>query len=249
MRLSGRRLSQGAPCASPSTESGGRPVPGSHLLAVSTSTTESARLWPTQQHVQDVHDRANATHACRFEEEAHVYYLDGVVVPSITQMLKKVGLIDDTYYTEESSERGRAVHALSAAYDLGALDVATCDSVYRPYLLAHVKVVELMRPRPTWLAVEEPAVHPHYRFGGRPDRVGVVFGLKAVWEVKSGAVERSHSIQTALQSILVAPRLGLPAHLVARFAEYLTANGKGRVLEHKNRHDCDKAYEIIRACT
>lgn len=186
--------------------------------------------------------------AFRFDPGPHEYIdtATGAVLPHITGMLEATGWIDDTWYTEESSDRGQAVHALTRDYDLDALDVATCHSPFRGYLLAHVKATGIFRPQ--WIAIEEPQVHPRLRFGGRPDRVGRIYGAAGVLEVKSGDPEKSHAIQTALQAILAADDFRLPADTLVRYALYLKDTGKFRLEQHKNKHDLDKARDIIRSC-
>ena len=184
----------------------------------------------------------------RFDSETHTY-IDletGSELCHITGMLARTGWIDDVWFTEESSERGRCVHTLTADYDLGALDVATCRTKYRGWLLAHVATMK--RIRHTWDRIEEPAVHPVYRFGGRPDRVGYALGLKTVFEVKSGVFQKSHQIQTALQAILDAAAGGLPAEHYQRLAEYLKPTGRGQIQLFKDRCDFDEAYRIIKVC-
>jgi hypothetical protein len=188
--------------------------------------------------------------AFRFDAGAHEYIEvgTGALLPHITGMLHATGWVDDTWFTEESSLRGQAVHRLTAEYDLGALDIESCTSRYRAYLLGHVKLMGIVRPK--WNAIEEPIVHPTFKFGGRPDRDGLVFspGLNAVWEVKAAIPQRSHQVQTALQAILVAPKLGLPPFAVKRFAEYLKPNGKFKVEEHKDARDFREAERVIRRC-
>lgn len=184
----------------------------------------------------------------RFNSNAHEYIdlLTGDVLPHITGMLERTGWIDDQWYTEESSDRGTAVHRLTADYDLGALHVESCTSIFRAYLLGHVKCVSIARP--TWHTVEEPFVHRTLRFGGRPDRDVTAYGQRGVWEVKSAAPARGHQIQTALQAILVADEAGLPPTALSRFVEYLKPNGKFKLEEHTNRKDFDEAYRVIREC-
>lgn len=181
-------------------------------------------------------------------DAANHEYIDaaGCVLPHITGMLEQTGWIDDRWYTEESCERGKEVHRLTASYDLGALDVPSCVSRYRAYLLAHVKAMGIERP--DVLAVEEPVVHPRFRFGGRPDRTWLLRRLLAVGEVKTGAHEKSHQIQTALQAILVAVDSPIPPEHVGRFALYLRPNGKFTLEEHRDRRDFDEAYRVIKRC-
>ncbi len=91
----------------------------------------------------------------RFSSETHEYtdLLTGQIVPHITGILQATGWINDEWYTEESCERGTAIHKLTADYDLGALDVASCVSPYRGYLLSHVAAMNIIRPE--ILSVEE----------------------------------------------------------------------------------------------
>lgn len=188
----------------------------------------------------------------RFDPAAHEYTDDvGRVLPHITGMLERCGWIDSTWYTEESSVRGQAVHRLTADYDLQALDVASCVSRYRPWLLAHVAAMGVLRP--TWDAVEAPAVHPTFRFGGRPDRVGRVFNAHTILDLKSNDkvwnIEKATPIQTALQAILCSATRPLPAEAWTRYALYLRPNGKYRLKEHtETRKDFDEAYRIIAKC-
>ncbi len=182
----------------------------------------------------------------RFDAGAHEYVelATGSVLPHITGMLQRAGWVDDLWFTEESCERGTAVHKLTADYDLGALDVASCVSPYRGYLLAHVTAIGIMRPE--IVAVEEPRVHSRYRFGGRPDRAVIYNGVKAVLEGKSGGPAKSHGIQTALQAILEAERFEMAPESLGRFCLYWKPNGKFKLEEHKRRQDFDEAYRIIR---
>ena len=43
-----------------------------------------------------------------FDKETHIYKIDGVVVPSNTQILSETGLVDSSWYTQEGADRGTA---------------------------------------------------------------------------------------------------------------------------------------------
>jgi hypothetical protein len=185
----------------------------------------------------------------RFDAVRHVYTaLDtGLRLPSITQLIKAAGLIDDRWYTPEACARGTAVHKLTAAIDLDAL---TLDELrgheFEGYVHAHVELTGIVRP--DWRHVEQAAAHPTLRYAGCPDRVGTLYATRAVLELKTGPPAAWHQIQTALQAILVADELDLPALAVQRFTEYVQANGKYRIEAHENRNDFNEAYRIIRDC-
>jgi hypothetical protein len=185
----------------------------------------------------------------RFDAGAHEYIelATGVVRPHITGMLLRTGWVDDTFFTEEGSARGTAIHDATAQYDMGSLVPGDYhDMRYRGYLLSHVRAMEIAQPE--FYDIEMPFMHEHYLYGGRPDRVGKVYGQEAVLEGKSGGPAKSHQIQTALQAILVAAKLKLPPHAVGRFALYWKANGKFTLLEHTRRQDFDEAYRVIKVC-
>lgn len=184
----------------------------------------------------------------RFEQETHTYLspVTGEVYPSITQMLDRTGWIDSRWYTEASSERGTVVHDLTARHDLGVLDLDTVPDQYRGWVGAYANVVSILQPE--WVKIEEPAVHPHYRFGGRIDRVMKLRGAYGVLEIKSGIPQRSHPIQTALQAILEAHDLGLAPEAIQRFALYLKPTGRFSLEEHKRLRDFDDARDVISRC-
>lgn len=186
----------------------------------------------------------------RFDAADHSYTDEnGEEIPHITGLLMRGGYIDETWFTEESSTRGTHVHKLTADYDLGALDPKRCVSPYRPYLLAHVAAMRIARP--VILAVEEPIVDPVLRFGGRPDRELIMYGLHGVLDGKTGAPAKmvdgvtAHGVQTALQAILCARRAKLPAERLARWLLYWQKNGKFKLEEQINPRDWHVARELI----
>lgn len=184
----------------------------------------------------------------RFDPSAHEYFLDNVQVMSITQMLDNCCYIDDSYYTEECAERGTMVHRLTADYDMGAIEhPESVENIWKGFLLAHVAAMRAMG-KPAWDSIEEAVCSPVYRFGGRPDRVGKVWGAVSVLDIKTGGVYDWHGIQTALQAILVAPDYRLPATAIVRYGLNLKGNGKFTLLEHKSPRDFDRAFDVIRRC-
>ena len=186
--------------------------------------------------------------AFRFDALNHEYVdIDtGLVFPHITGMLEATGWIDDTWYTEESSTRGTAVHRLTADYDLGALRVDACESKYRPWLLAYVKATTMIQAKV--LTVEEPIVHSKWKFGGRPDRKVRLLRAIGTFEIKTGQPEKSHQIQTALQAILIAEEERLAPEAVQRHALYIEENGKFKLKPHVDRRDFDEAFSVIHKC-
>lgn len=180
-----------------------------------------------------------------FNAERHEYAIDGVRVPSITQLLKQGGLVDDRYYTEESRRRGQAIHSMASDFDLGVdLGDELKVSPYRGYVMAYMAAVAALQP--TWEQIEVFDVHPRYRFGGRPDRVGECFGRLTVAEIKSAAKAAHHTVQTGLQGLLVAERKQVEPLSIQRLVIYLKPTGKYSIEECTQRSDFDSAHDLIR---
>jgi len=184
----------------------------------------------------------------RFDAANHEYIelATGETRPHITGMLEQTGHIDPRWYTHDSRVRGQAVHHMTADYDLGVLDVEQEQSRYRGYLLAHVELMAKMQPE--ILEVEQPRMHPRWRYGGRLDRVWRYAGALTIPEIKTGDYEKAHPIQTALQAILVELEHGLPAEMFVRMGVYLKPNGRAKVLQFNNPADFIEARKVIK-CT
>ena len=184
----------------------------------------------------------------RFDALEHRYYLDHEEVPHITGMLDDTGWIDDAWFTAESSERGRVVHDLSAKYDLGAIpDPAAVECPkYKGWFLGYVKAMRVIKPR--WTHVETAMFDLTDRWGGRPDRVGKMWGAWAVLEIKTGVAAKATPVQLALQAILAAPELHLPPEQMLRYELRVRGTGKGTLLEHVDSRDFDRARKVIREC-
>lgn len=198
--------------------------------------------------------------AFRFDAINHEYTdLDtGEPRPHVTGMLAETGWVDDRWFTDEGRIRGTAVHKLTADYDLGALDLPTCVSRYRNYLLGHALCMAMLKPE--IISVEEARMHATWKYGNRTDRVWRLAGLITITEIKSGPKPQpakphgsiaapdatSHQIQTALQAIAAAEEYKLPPEHFGRFAEYLTPKGKFMLDAHTDKRDFDEAYRIIR---
>jgi len=188
----------------------------------------------------------SSTQTFHFDAATHTYSDQVGEVPGITRLLTLAGEIDDEWYTEESSERGRAVHKLTAEYDLGVItneDLPHLVSAYKNYLLGHVEVMQIIQPN--WVHVETAMFHRELRFGGTPDRGGTVYNAASVWEIKSGLRTKAHPLQTAFQALLLAEECRLPPQSIQRYCCYLQPNGRYKVEGHGNQADFAKVLGIL----
>lgn len=102
----------------------------------------------------------------------HTYQIDGITLPSVTQVLQDAGIIDYSHVPEDvrkqALERGRRVHSATAYWDEGDLEEASISDDIRPHLKAWQSFRQSMAIRIT--AIEVPS---HYRqsYAGTPDRI------------------------------------------------------------------------------
>lgn len=164
-----------------------------------------------------------------FNEEKHLYVVDGEVFPSVTQILAAEGFIDPSFFTEYSRQRGTLVHLCTHLDDMGELDESTVDDVLAPYLTAYRRfksesgfVVSGSEVRMASAA---------YRFAGTLDKVGTFAGVTcAIIDIETGAHQPAKAIQTAGYEILK----GSP---YKRFALQLKDDGTYKLHPFKDRQD------------
>lgn len=163
-----------------------------------------------------------------FDEEKHRYTADGVAVPGITQALKLTGFIDDSWYTSESAERGKAVHLACQFLLEGALDWASVH----PEILHRVKSFEsfIGEYKPRVLLSEKPLFSSVWRFAGTPDLVAEVNVENWLIDLKSGASGLASKLQTAAQKVLAEENLKIKIH--RRFVLSLPAEGSFKLIPH-----------------
>jgi len=167
-----------------------------------------------------------------FDEATHTYARDGKILPSVTQILKATGMIDATYYTDETRQRGEIV-ALGTELDDrgGTLDE---DS---PTIQEHMGYIRAWRAfRAQFggeiVAIEKPVHHRFLEYAGTPDREMHNRGTNVVGEIKTGSAAKWHRLQTAAyaDTYIIRPQ---------RIAVYLSRSGTYRAMPHTDESDYD----------
>ena len=127
-----------------------------------------------------------------FREDDHSYFLDGVRIPSVTQVLKGAGLIDysgllnmpDGYKRLQAAQRfGTAVHKACELYDLDNLDEQSLDPALRPYLDGWIKFLD--ESDFVIENIEMMVCSVKYRFAGKLDRSGLLYDKRTILDIKS----------------------------------------------------------------
>lgn len=122
-----------------------------------------------------------------FDEAGHIYRLNGLVIPSVTTLMKP--LSDDFYRTvdpnvlDRAAKRGTAIHnAVENFTEFGIRDIAP---QYAGYFESFLQWWELRKPEP--LAMEHKVYHKILRYAGTADLICVIGGRLTLVDYKSSA--------------------------------------------------------------
>lgn len=121
-----------------------------------------------------------------FDEVNGIFRVNGRLVPRVSEILVGGGIVDPTFFTEESRIRGTAVHQAVFLDIFGDLHFASLHDVVKPYIGAWLKFKREVMFRPILPLCEKRQYHPIYDYVGRPDILCWVNGRPAIIDIKSG---------------------------------------------------------------
>jgi len=136
--------------------------------------------------------------AVEFDAATHTYTAGGVVLPSVTTVIRAAGLMNAAYIgagTTVAMERGSIVAELTELDDMGELDAGSVD----PLLFGYLDAWRRFRADAGY-AVEADGIERRIANGacaGTLDRVGKLNGIHTIIDIKTGAAAAWHKIQTA----------------------------------------------------
>ena len=119
-----------------------------------------------------------------FDSKKHEYRLNGERVPSVTQILKAGGWIDDRFFTEEGRRRGEFIHQATALLDRKLLDWTKLPEELRGYVESYEKARDALKLR---IRRIEYIVHRGRLWFGKEDREATWERQLTVVDLKSGA--------------------------------------------------------------
>jgi len=186
------------------------------------------------------------TEGLEFNEEKHLFTVDGVVKRSVTQVLKDCGLVNTKFFTEQGRENGSRRHLVTELYDRNTLDWGTVDPEDLPYLEAWITAKEQLKIEIKF--IEQKMYHPVLGYAGIVDRLCLVDRQPTVLDIKTGSPMPATKLQLPLYGLMVetlTPIKHLIIYLKAnsRFTpvwvdkkDQFVAMGAARVSEWKVRH-------------
>jgi hypothetical protein len=155
-----------------------------------------------------------------YDEARHEYRLHGKVVPHVTKILSETGLIDATWFTAESAERGRRVHDAIHRSDMGIDCGAITDEVL-PYLCAWREFVEVAKVK--IVASEKRVWSSRLRYAGTLDKYARAGDRPIIIDIKTGPVMPWCALQTAAYMYAM---LEMHQKVDGRMGVHLGADGK-----------------------
>lgn len=133
-----------------------------------------------------------------FDEEAHEYKVEGVRLPSVTEILDYHKLIPQ-YPVGPYRTRGRMVHRATQLLDEG-YEIVVGEKI-AGYVESYKLAMKAFRFQ--WTSCETRLWHPQLFYAGTIDRIGTIRGLPCIADIKSGETGSETELQLAGYEILV----------------------------------------------
>jgi len=145
-----------------------------------------------------------------FDELNHQYLLNGIRLPSVTQILQAEGITDYSYADDSDREFGQAGHKMTELWDKGVLDIKTVSEPLIPFFEGYKKFLKDFKVKIILEWIEKPTYSLIWKYGVKPDRVAKVNGKLTVYEIKfSTSLPPGTKIQTVAQKIAIEEQTGL----------------------------------------
>jgi hypothetical protein len=173
-------------------------------------------------------------------KEKHIYTVDGVVVPSVSDILD-VYFPASNFYTEEGREDGHYRHEWYSELSQGF------ETVNQPYVKIEPAINGFKKfmaeVKPEYVFGEKPFFHPTLKYCGTPDVVFKINTRLAVVDYKPKAKNK----RTRLQTALYYPMLRANGVMVQDRYELRCYDGIYRLDKHDDLQDMRRAEIMVAA--
>jgi len=198
-------------------------------------------------------------HDIFFDEATHTYLVDGVDVPSVTQILEP---LHRSYKTvnpsvlEYAANRGKAVHEALEVYDLGG--ELECPSEFAGYVEAYLDWGKVYKP--SWIGVEQIVCHEAPRivevngesqlqllpdYIGTLDRIGHFNGgdVLNIVDIKTSQPTKEALVSACLQTYAYAEAYDPErSNKIERWVLFLKRDGTWRF---QNAKEYEERYNVM----
>lgn len=171
-----------------------------------------------------------------FDPTTHTYALDGKQLPSVTEVLRSVGIIDTAWCDQWSRDKGSKLHRALELYDADGLDEEMLDPELAPYLVQWKAFLAASRAKIT--GVEQVIANALHGYAGMLDRRLLLYGSQdAVLDIKTNTAPAWVGLQLAAYAACLGPK-------VRRYSLALTKTGF-KLREHTDRADWPRFLEAL----
>ena len=171
-----------------------------------------------------------------FDELTHTYRMSGVVVPSVTQVLADVRLIDlsmvPEHFLEKACEFGGIVHKATEYHDTGVLDETSIDDAVRGHVSGWAKFI--LDHSVQIFDIEMRVFSKKFKFAGTLDRIAMINDRLCVIDLKSGSKQKAYACQTAAYAFAYNEMTG--EKIRDRYCVYLS-EGTYKLEKHTDKLD------------
>jgi len=126
-----------------------------------------------------------------FNEEEHEYTLEGIHVPSVSELLKPV--MSDFECDPKYAERGKTVHNLTELWDTGLYMSELADDELATYILAYEEFHDQHDIKVS--QIEQMVFNKDLVYAGRLDRLWEIDGKMHLTDIKTGGKYKQHLFQ------------------------------------------------------
>lgn len=136
-----------------------------------------------------------------FDEASHTYTVDGVELPSVTQICRFLHV--DTaekakpWLRDLAADRGSRIHAYTVMLDYGE-EPGEADEDCAGYLNAYRRFLRDYKPQ--WFGIETVMGSLRLGYAGTCDRYGIVAGREVVVDIKTGSSVNKVAVCSQLEA-------------------------------------------------
>lgn len=125
----------------------------------------------------------------------------------VTEILALGGAVDYSFCDEESKWQGSVTHKVTELLDQGFLDYTKVPDGTRGRLCAYERFKEELHFVPLPDGIEVELEDKQYGMRGRLDRRGLLAGVPAIIDLKSGAIQPAVDLQLAMYGHMADPNI------------------------------------------
>jgi hypothetical protein len=184
-----------------------------------------------------------------FSEDRHIYESDGVIVPSVTQVLALAGIDDVSriplHHLQRAAGIGTAVHEACEFLDQDDLDLESLDPSIQGYVLGYQRFRAETEFKPAMIEHRTIGDVDGLKYGMCLDRFGELRGRVTLIDLKTASRKQdAWGIQLAAYAVGLSDRIDFPG--CQRVNVHLAKDGSYKLIRHEGDSDFEVWWAALR---